>query len=49
MSAQLAAMMARLETRFLVSLDDVRAFDAARAALLVHDPISQLPLLEAVV
>ena len=49
MSAQLAAMMARLETRFLVSLDDVRAFDAARAALLVHDPISQLPLLETVV
>jgi hypothetical protein len=43
---QLVEMMARLQTRFIVNINDLRASNRALAENVVHDPVNFVPILE---
>jgi hypothetical protein len=46
-NSQLVSMMARLGTRFIVDVNDLRTANRALADHVVHDPATFLPILEA--
>ncbi len=39
-------MMGKLETRFIVNINDLRSVNRALAENVVHDPINFVPILE---